>query len=201
MVPNHTHRSVLVVATVALFFVCSSAVFCDTLAYVGETTSMTSYAGLNASPAFWDYAYNINGWSAFTLTPIASRHTLQWGIIVDLPVLPTQIWSPAHWTGAYFSSFSSGITDLSSLVGHQAVVWTYDTTGLGSATGFHFQGGGSPIQRAYAGTAAGGTAGPISGTAFSESSVPEPGTIALGAMCLLGVCFRRRWHKNGQRQA
>jgi len=159
------------------------AAYADQLVYVGETPAggIASYKGANYSDALWDYVYNIDGWQ------YGPTHTVQWGIQVLVPISQSQIWSPPGWTGTYYASVPDTFQYLTHLIGKQAVIWSITDTPT-TATGFHFQSGAPPVKLTY--DLASGNKN--LGTGLEYSASPEPGTLALGSLVMLGIAFARR---------
>ena len=196
-----TRAIALVVLSLALAVVSLPSVYAaDVLGYVGETTSMTSYQGSLYSDTMWDYVYNIDGWNP------AGRGTWVWGIQVAAPVdVQTDVFSPAGWLGHY-SSVLGGVPELSALNGQQVVWWEYLGEG-GSGSGFHFRSTLGPAVLMYQGgptnnTTHIGNAQTGVGYDLSAASVPEPATLSLASLCLIGGGWaRRRWRKNGKHRA
>lgn len=174
------HRAGLRTALVTLLVLSSplvySAAFAQlTVSYVGDTPS--SGPGVDG---LWDYRYNLSGtvsgptfWGiASASQPLEIINAVGW----------SSVWAPLVSTGDF-----NGVFDGTALIGHGAVVWEWDYSPPPSLSGFGFQSTHQPVLMPWASY---GNAQARTGTEWSAS--PEPASMALTSLCLIGVAAWRR---------
>jgi hypothetical protein len=164
-----------------------------TMSYAGETPIGSGHGnegitGLNTGDdTLWDYVYNLEG---FTNTP---SDPIVWAIHVTYE--PVNMTMPTGWdsvvyddevTAGEYGTVGSG--DFEELIGRSAVVWQKSTFDV-SWSGFSFQSILAPhaVRWETAGS------GSNTGIGMEYSAAPEPGTILLTSLGLLGIgAWRRR---------
>jgi len=187
-------RRALLVTLLALcsLLVCSVAFAQITVTYGGEAPDIGRdidwYGGDHASNFLWDYVYHLSATSP-------QYGPFYWGIAVDFQ--PEDIWNDedGDWTGAWDPEVTgteyAGHFAGTGLEGVPAVVWTYSGDfGTTPPTGtFHFRSDDEPALRPWV---AYSTNSGYSGSGSQWSASPEPASMALTSLCLVGVAVWRR---------
>lgn len=159
-----------------------------TITYIGETPVGEAndlgqyYEGIDSDlpggdPDLWDYVYN------FTAT--TDDMPRYWGIVVNSEADVSDITMPTLWAGR----FESDMTDrYSLLLATPGVVW--DTLEDGAVSGtFSFRSPLGPALRPWRGYSGGEAE--YNGSTWSATT-PEPASMLLTSLALLGVGYWRR---------
>lgn len=177
--------TLLVLSSLLVYSVAFAAV---TVTYDGETgepgSGIDSYNGANADPLLWDYVYRLSNTSG-QYGPWA------WGILVDTP--PESIWDEdGLWVGSFYSDLGDvpyDYFDDTALEGKSGVAWLWPELSAPATGTFHFRSANAPVKRTWVAV---GTSDDYSGFGTEWSASPEPASMALTSLCLVGVAAWRR---------
>ena len=207
------HDMAILLVVSALLLVPSFAGAEITITYSGETPigSGEDNQGIGAlgdvgnySSSLWDYVYNLSESGPGDSSENSDGGPWYWGIRVDeepehyynTEFDPEGYYWRVRWDDDIEFGEWGGTFNDSNLMGHSAVFWSWigERNAYSPTTGtFHFQSSWGPGLRAWVAT--GDDAGTYSGADQEWSASPEPASMALSGLALLGVGFWRRRKK------